>query len=232
MVVKRNINYGKYFMAFVFSFLIFVIGIMLGSYLSTERVDYLRDIANKQKLDYESLELQSLYLSTAELRNESCIVLSRILEQSLKTVADAQIKVESYIRQISDSRYNDIKREYSIAQIRYWLLDKKIKDICEMDSVSILYFYSDANCDDCGAQGAILTYLKEKLKDRLLIFALDYDFASEPLIELFKIEHNIDSIPSLVIANKSYTGLMTKEKLLEEICPVYESKPELCSDIQ
>ena len=215
-------------MAFVFSALIFVLGVMIGNLLSKERVDYLKDVAYKQRLDYESLDLQSLYISTTNLRNESCSALGKILEQSLKSVADAQSKVELYIKQRNDPRYSDIKREYSTAQIRYWLLDKKIKDICKIDSVSILYFYSDKECQDCGAQGTVLTYLKEKIGDRLLVFSLDSDFSQEPLIALVAINHNIIEVPSLVLENKSYSGLFAKESLLKEICPLYEAKPGLC----
>ncbi len=228
MVELRKISTSKYIMAFIFSSLIFVIGVLVGNSLSKERVDYLRDIADKQQLDYKSLELQSLYISSFELRNESCRAFREILEKSLDDVAKAQEKVEMYMRQRSDARYDDIKRDYSMAQIRYLLLDKKVREICNFDTASLLYFYSDKECPDCSPQGTILTYLKEKMKDRLLIFSLDIDFKQEPLIDLFAVKYNITEVPSIIVNETLYFGLMKKEEILESLCQLYENKPDIC----
>lgn len=228
MVVIRKISREKYIMAFIFATLIFVLGVLVGSYLSKERVDYLQDIANKQQLDYKSLELQSLYISSFEMQNESCTAFRKILEKSLDDVATAQGKVEMYMRQRNDARYDDIKRDYSMAQIRYLLLDKKIKDICNFDTASLLYFYSNKECPDCNPQGTILTYLKEKIQDRLLIFSLDADFKPEPLIEFFALKYNITKTPSIIINDTIYQGLMKKEEILAAICQVYRDKPDIC----
>lgn len=228
MVSKREISKNRYLIAFVFSCLIFIIGIFVGNFLSDERVSYLKDIAYKQQLDYQSLELQSLYLTSFKLENESCIAFKKVLEESLVNVAAAQAKAELYMRQKSDKRYDDIKREYSIAQIRYLLLDKKLREICNFDTVPLLYFYSDKECADCSPQGTILTYLKEKIKDKLLIFSLDVDFQGEQLIGLFEAQYNITIVPSILINETLNAGLLKKEELLESICPLYKAKPGIC----
>lgn len=226
--VKRRISKEKYILAFIFSSLIFVVGVFVGSLLSNERVNYLKDVAYKQQLDYESLELQSLYVSSVELKNESCSAFRKILDKSLNDVAQAQSKVELYMRQREDNRYNDIKREYSMAQIRYLLLDKRVREICKFDTVSILYFYSDKQCQDCSPQATVLTYLKEKIKDKLLIFSLDVDFSEEPLIDLFEAKYNVTEVPSIVINETFYSGLMNKEDILGGICGMYATKPDVC----
>jgi hypothetical protein len=228
MVGTRRISASKYIIAFIFSTLIFVIGVLVGNALSKERIDYLKEIADKQQLDYKSLELQSLYISSFELKNESCLAFRKILEKSLDDVAKAQGKAEMYMKQRNDARYDDIKRDYSMAQIRYLLLDKKVRDICKFDTASLLYFYSDKECPDCSPQGTILTYLKEKMQDKLLIFSLDVDFKQEPLIELFKLKYNITAVPSIIVNEAVYQGLMKKEEVLQAICPLYGDKPDIC----
>lgn len=225
---SRRISKEKYIIAFVFAAFVFVIGVLVGNALTKERVDYLKDLANKQQLDYKSLELQSLYISSFEMRNESCLAFRKILETSLDDVAKAQSKVEMYMRQKSDIRYEDIKRDYSMAQIRYLLLDKKVREICKFDTASLLYFYSDKACPDCDPQGTILTYLKEKMGDRLLIFSLDIDFKQEPLIDLFAVKYNITKVPSLIINGTLYSGLINKEEILNPLCRLYENKPGIC----
>lgn len=229
--IKRRVSLEKYILAFVFSGLIFIVGVFVGSFLSNERVSYLKDIAYKQQLDYKSLELQSLYLTSFELKNESCLAFKKILEKSLSDVAEAQLKVEAYMKQKNDDRYIDMKREYSMAQIRYLLLDTKIREICKFDTASLLYFYSDKECPDCGPQGTVLTYLKEKIKDRLLIFSLDFDFSQEPLIDLFEVKYNVTMVPSIVINNTLYSGLLKMDEILSKICVMYTIAPDICNTI-
>ena len=230
MVTNREISKKRYITAFIFACLVFIIGIFVGNFLSNERVSYLKDIAYKQQMDYQSLELQSLYINSLEVDNESCHAFKKVLEESLDNVAVAQSKVELYMKQKSDKRYDDIKREYSIAQIRYLLLDKKLREICKFDTIPLLYFYSDRDCADCSPQGTILTYLKSKIKDKLLVFSLDADFLNEPLIDLFEVKYNVTEVPSIIINETLHKGLLKKEDLLKEICPMYRTKPDTCDE--
>ncbi|MFH0831324.1 MAG: hypothetical protein V1886_00440 [archaeon] len=229
-MVKREVSIKRYATAFVFTCLIFIIGIFVGNFFSDGRVDYLKDLAYQQQLDYRSLELQSLYISSFEISNESCLAFKKVLERSLEDVASAQSKVEMYMRQENDKRYTDIKREYSMAQIRYLLLDKKLREICNFDTVPLLYFYSDRECPGCNPQGTILTYLKEKIKDKLLIFSLDVDFADEPLIDLFEVRYNVTEVPSILINDTLHEGIILKEDILNEICNLYKTAPGICRE--
>jgi len=177
---KRIISKKRFFLAFVLTCFIFLIGILVGYTLTIGRTSYLEDIAYKQKLDYESLQLQSLYLDLSAT-NVSCSIFNKILETSLNDVASAQAKVDFYIQESSKKSYTEIKRDYLLAQMRYWLLNQRIKETCQGKHTSVLYFYSNEECVECGAQSTILSYLKEKLKDRLLVFSLDADFKEEPM---------------------------------------------------
>ena len=134
------------------------------------------------------------------------------------------------MKESSEKSYTELKREYIISQMRYWLLNKKIKESCPAKHVSVLYFYSNEECDDCGPQGTILSYLKEKLKDRLLIFSLDADFVDEPMINILKETYNITETPSIVIEEEVFNNLVNKEDITKKICSYYDKKPMLCLD--
>ena len=227
---KRKLSWKKYVLALVLTCLIFLIGVLVGNTLTIERTTYLEDVAYKQKLDYESLQLQSLYLDL-KATNASCSTFNHILETSLNDVANAQARVDFYMMESKNKgkkSYTELKRDYILAQVRYWLLNEKIKENCEPEHVSVLYFYSNEDCLECGAQGTILTYLKEKLKDKLLIFSLDADFIDEPMVNLLKQTYNITKIPSLVIKENVHDRLVSKDELVEDLCSFYESKPSLC----
>ena len=224
---ERKISTKKYILAFILTLFIFLIGLLVGYTLTSQRTSYLEEIAYKQKLDYESLQLQSLYLDLSA-SEASCAIFNNILETSLNDVADAQAKVDFYIKESSKEDYRELKRDYVLAQIRYWLLNEKIKQNCKGEQVSILYFYTNEECVECGAQGTILSYLKDKLQDKLLVFSLDSDFIEEPMVNVLKQTYNITQIPSIVVEDKVFGQLIGKDDLIKEICSHYIEKPELC----
>jgi len=213
----RKTSTKKYIFAFVLAVAIFLLGILLGSFLAGERVNYFQDFSDKQKLDYESLQLQLFYMSSMSNKSESCNTFSKILEQSLEDVGNAQEKVEQYSKQYNKPEYSILKREYSLAQIRYWILNEEVKKSCETNTISLLYFYSN-DCNDCKTQETILLYLKDKFKQNLLIFSVDAGFTEEPIISLLKEKYNINTTPSIVIGDKTLSGIVTKEDLFKEIC--------------
>jgi hypothetical protein len=223
---ERKVSVGKMGLAFILTCFIFLIGLLVGYTLTSERTGYLEDIAYKQKLDYESLQLQSLYLDLNS-NNASCGVFNNILETSLNDVGNAQAKIDLYIQESNDKNYVDLKRDYLLAQTRYWLLNQRVKS-CSSEQVSILYFYSNEECIECGAQGTILTYFKEKFKDKLLIFSLDSDFEAEPMINVLKQTYNITKVPSIIVGDEFMEGLVSKDELLDILCPSYLHPPEIC----
>ena len=124
---KRIISKRRFALSLVLTSFIFLIGILVGYTLTAERTDYLEEISYKQKIDYESLQLQSLYLDLSAT-NVSCHIFNKILETSLSDVGNAQSKVDFYIQETSKKSYTELKRGYLLAQIRYWLLNQRIKD--------------------------------------------------------------------------------------------------------
>lgn len=124
---------------------------------------------------------------------------------------------------INQQDFNNLKREYTLAQVRYWLLAKKAKDVCNRDIISVLYFYSSQNtCQQCNNQGFILTYAKKMFGDSLLIFSFDSGFKEEPLIDLMLKTYNISSYPSLVIGDKKY-GFTDTNQLIGILCSDYQN---------
>ncbi len=229
---RRSANKSRYLIAFVITILIFSLGVALTLLITSYRTDVLAKSNRLQKLDYDSLQLQYLYFEAfKDLKN--CKAANKALEENINNLDRTRVRLEKYIEGIYTSKNEDLdllKREYSLAQIRYWLLAKQTKKVCPSDRVSILYFYSNVKCDDCGAQGTILTYLKSVFEDKLLIFAFDADFDQEPLIPILREAFNVTSSPTLVIDDKNYEGLQRKEQILAEICSIYKEKPDACKE--
>ncbi len=229
MVVVRSLRKGRYIVAFFLTSAIFIIGILLGSLISEYRSSAISDLSKAQRLDYDSLQLQYLQIGVF-LQQKDCAAAAKALDKNLNALEMTRLKLEGYMSTpVSGTKDFDIlKREYLLAEIRYWFLLKQTENVCKRDAVSLLYFYSTSNCQDCSTQGTILTYLKDKLGDKLLVFSLDSGFSQEPMIDILKNAYDIKSTPSMIIQNQKYDGLHTKEELLSIICKNYESLPDVC----
>ena len=165
-MVTRKISRKKYLIALIFTILIFVAGLILGLILTGQRTEFLSEKYDLQQLDYDSTQLQYLYLKTLS-ENKDCNVAIETLEQNIYNLEKLRIKLENYIAQTfneNNEEYMKLKRSYTLAEIRYWLLTLEAEKVCDKEFVSILYFYSNKDCLDCQAQGNILTVLQLESK--------------------------------------------------------------------
>ena len=185
-MVERKIYWKQHLIALVITIIIFSIGILLGVQLTETRVTELQEKNQEQQADYESLQLQYAFL-TNQPKNTSCTAFSKALERNVYDLENTRIKVEQYLQNDnSQAGLQQLKRAYSLAEIRYWLLAEQAQEQCNNNIVNILYFYQrDDICDSCSTQGYILTDLKDTFKEKLLIFSFDLDL-EEPLIDIFQ----------------------------------------------
>lgn len=227
MTVDRRIYVKKHIAAFVITLIIFSIGIAIGLKISDARISLITNTARLQQAQFESIQLQYAFLNAAE--NTTCAAFRTTLDQNVYDLENARLKLESYLEEdAGEEEFLIAKREYMVTELRYWLLAKQAKKICGEDTVSILFFYRrNVLCDTCSTQGIILTYLKERFKDKLLVFSLDVD-ADEPMIKILKSTYNITQAPSVVVEEKRFHGLTKKEELEEEICRRYTTQVEEC----
>lgn len=229
----RQVSKKKHIIAASLAIAIFLMGLFLGVIVNKQRAAVTGQKTEISKLDYDSLQVQYLFLTSILENEENCVAASKALEENINELGILGNKLDSYMRDqaiFNEESFRTLKREYILAELRYWLFAKKVKAVCKGDGVSILYFYSDIVCDKCRTQGVILSYLKGKLEDKLLNFALDFDFVQEPMINILKTSYGITTIPTLVIDEKKYEGFYTEEELLYIICPLYKEKLTVCED--
>lgn len=231
-MVERRISREKYIIAAILTILIFGLGLVLGVVLTDKRIGQADLVNNLQQQEYDSIQLQYLLLKTLE-SEESCPAAIKTLENNIFELDNARVKLESYIEKSlnpeESADFISLKRRYTLSEIRYWLLVKEAEKICKNSFVTILYFYSNKKCDDCGSQGTILTYLKEKFGEKVLIFAIDRDFKQhEPLIEVLEKAYDVQEVPTLIVNEQKFPGLAMREQLLQEVCPHYKEPIPVC----
>ena len=221
---------GRYLLAGFITLLIFLLGMLLGLVVEGKRVDYIQTQSKSQNLDFVSLQLQ--YQLISELSQErNCPAVSAAFNDFLKELGKTEERLIEYDKEatINKEDFALLKQEYVQAEVNYWMLAKRTKDVCKSDFVTLLYFYAPSEiCKECDNQGFVLTYLKDKLKDKLLIFSFDSSFTNEQIIGMLTKTYNITAYPTLILENETVSGFHDSSYLMKEICKYYNNTPEIC----
>jgi hypothetical protein len=221
-MVKRRVAWEFYIVSAAITLFILFMGIYLGIFLSKGKIEQLQSELKSLKLKQEDLMFElSLF---ALNKNISCNILTQALEKVVDEAGKLGDKVSLYetTEKIKDESFYELKKDYTLTLIRYWIYVEEIKKNCDKGNlVTVLYFYSNRDCFDCLSQGTILTYMKQKYPQNLMVFALDYDLDLS-IISSLKRVYGVQKVPSLVINGEKYEGLVTLEKLSEILCSKYK----------
>jgi hypothetical protein len=232
--VDRKIEFKTYIIVGVLTLLVFSLGLALGIIMENERGKSLEKASKEQELNYMSLQFQHLYITTLQNESSSCPAFKATLRNSIRDLSDSLVRLENYKAEsnFNKEEFDRLSRVYILDNLKYWLFAKKTKDLCDMDLVTILYFFSTKHCSKCPDQGVILTYFKKIFSDRLLIFPIDTDMEKdERAITLLKIRYNITRYPSLVLGDEVDSYIVSKNELNTLICQAFNTEQEECKNI-
>lgn len=193
-------DWRKYLITLVITGVIFLTAIYLNNYFNNKRIENIQAIQNSISTDIASSEVQFSLLGDLSCKN----VDDSILSPELNSLADRIQYGEQNIGN-TNSDIVQLKKDYSLLEIKDYLLMKQIDDRCKIPSAFILYFYSNNQCNDCTRQGYVLDALKQQYPT-LRIYSFDYDLdlsAVKTLITINKINGNL---PAIVIDDKVYYG--------------------------
>lgn len=229
-MVKRKMSWEKYLIALLMTALIFFSGLMLGLVVENKRAEYIQERTRREQLDFSSLQLQYRFVDLFSKEN-NCDALSKTFDENIKQLEKSREKLESYKKEatLNEKDFNLLKREYIMAQVRYWILAKRTRDVCNFEYSTVLYFFGPSqDCSLCDEQAFILTYLKKKLGMKILNFAFDATYNEEPLINLLVDVYEVENLPTLVINGKVHDKFMSKDDILKEVCPSYDENVSIC----
>lgn len=210
-------DWKKYVIVLFITSTIFISGLWLSNYLNNKKINQLKSIENNISLDLMSSETQFDLL-----QEQSCEDVSSgtILSSELNSLADKISYSENNIG-IDNVDVISLKKSYSLLEIKDYLLMKKIRERCGENSIFILYFYKNDNCNDCTKQGYVLTSLREKYPD-LRVYSFDYNLDLSAIRTMTSIYKVPDDLPAIVINGKVYRGLHTVEEI-EKTFPELET---------
>lgn len=225
---RQKIKKSRYLAITVITLSIFILGIFFGSFIDTLKYEYVKETIKTQKLDLSSLQVQSLFILSLE-KNQSCRALEEVIINNLKTLQPVLAKLIEYEEgeKKFDKEYIELKREYIQANIRYFLLAERSRELCNSNYVSVIYFF-DERCELCKLEGFILTNLRNYFNGSLLVFPIDSDFKEEPLVNVLIKTYNVTSYPTLVIEDEIIRKYLPIEELKEKICSKFLEEKKEC----
>jgi hypothetical protein len=209
------IDTKKYFFTFLITSAIFVTAFFASSFFSNKRVEGVKSIQDTIAIDILSSETQFDLLKEVPCSNVGDTMLSAELSE-----LGAKLSHTENDRGEKDNDVLYLKKYYSLLQVKDYLLSKKLVEKCGVAKkpVFIIYFYSNkGDCPDCEKEGYVLTRLKEIYPD-LRVYSFDFNLELSVVDSLKKIYRISDTMPALVIEDKTYTGFKTLEEL-EELLP-------------
>ena len=205
---REKTDWLKYFYAFLITVIIFLTAIYISNYLSNQKMSQLKTMEDKISLDTLSSETQFSLLSESSCKDIGDDTLSSEVDQLGDKLAYTEGKIGS-----NDPDFQNLKTEYSLLEIKDYLLMKQISAKCQDKPVFILYFYSnEGSCADCQNEGYVLTQLHE-MYPQIRIYSFDYDF-DIPTIDTLKSMYDIkDNLPAMYIDGKIQYGLKNTDEI-------------------
>jgi thiol-disulfide isomerase/thioredoxin len=207
-------EWKKYAYTFLITAVIFATAIMMSSFFSQKKMNEIKNIESRIAVDILASETQFSLLSELTCRDIS----SNFLSKELAELGD-KLSYTEQNRGSRDTEVINLKRYYSLLQIKDFLLMQKIKDRCGNDTLFIIYFYSNLKdkCPDCSKEGLVLTRLRQEYPD-LRVYSFDYDLDLSALQTLISIYDIRDVQPALIVNDKVYYGYISIEEI-KEIMP-------------
>lgn len=217
----HQIDFRRYIAAFAITAVIFFTAIFVSDYFNEKRVEEIRLMEERMSIDILSLETQFDLLE--EL---SCDQISEdsVLSAELNSLAKRLNYTEAQLG-FDNETVDILKRQYSLLQIKDYLLMKRIADKCDLSPVFMLYFYSNrGDCKDCIRAGHVLTYLREQYPT-LRVYSFDYNLDIPVLKTLTSINEVENNLPAVVVGGEVYYGIQNLEDI-ESLLPILETLKE------
>lgn len=180
-------------------------------YLNRARIAELTAIEDQLSIDTLSLDTQFSLLAAAPCDSAAS---STTLTSELSDLGNRLAYAESQLG-TNNAQVIRLKEQYSLLEIRDYLITKRLAAACGARPVAVLYFYSNAgDCGDCNKAGYALSYLHDTYP-ALRVYSFDYNLDLGALKTFITVEKVKVPLPAFVINGKhsnSFTSLADLEK--------------------
>ena len=203
----------KYFYALLITLAIFLGLTWLSNYFDAQRLNEVKAIDASISTDILSSETQFDLLKETPCEDLGVSSLS----QELDSLGSRLSFLESS-RGTNDAQVIGLKLNYSLLEIKDFILMQSLSEKCHTKPVFVLYFYSNSgDCPSCSDMGAVLTALREDYP-AVRVYSFDYHANLSAVDTFEKIYKVKDELPATVIHGKPIYGLQSLSAI-EDLMP-------------
>jgi hypothetical protein len=178
-------------------------------YLNRERVAELTAIEDQLSIDTLSLDTQFSLLEAAPCGSNAD---GLGLSGELSDLGDRLSYAENQLG-TNNAQVVRLKEQYSLLEIRDYLITKQLAAACGTKPVTVLYFYSNAgDCEDCDKAGYALSYLRTTYPT-LRVYSFDYNLDLGALKTLIGVAKVKSDLPAFIIDGKTTYGFTSLDDL-------------------
>jgi hypothetical protein len=216
----REVAKYRYLFAAVLTLVVFMFGMLFSNFMDTQRSASLQNEVNNNMVNIESQQLQLSYLQSGDVR--SCEAMQAGVESIVRDYNSRLNQVQQYQDRtfFQEQRFETIRKRYVISGIRYWLFVNELKENCDMNANTVLFFtknLENEECDGCEYVGRQLELLKNQYGESVLIFSVPMDM-DDGMVDVLEQQYNISEAPAVVInQNNTLRGSYSKTELEREI---------------
>ncbi len=205
-------NFQKYFITFLVTCSIFTLAWYGSTFFGNQKIKNIQDMQNKIAIDILSSETQFALLEDLSCEEVTSTVIS-------DEIAELASKINFAEQENSSSTELELlKKQYTILQVKDFLLNKRIAEKCKKPLATILYFYGTEDlCTDCVKQSYALDAIRQKYPS-VRVYAFDYNLDLSTMQALIASYRVPAVLPALVIERKTLSGFQGVEEI-EAILP-------------
>lgn len=207
----------KYILAFLITAAIFGTAFYIETKLDAQRLADIQAAEQSVSVDILSSETQYELLGNLDCKT---IEENPVLSTELNSLA-SRLEVAENNLGTNNPEVIQLKEQYSLLEIKDYLLLEQIANKCRIKPVFILYFYSNAgDCPECSQEGDVLTYLREEYPS-LRVYSFDYNLGLSALRTLTSLRQVKGPLPALIINDRppvyGFKNLDDMQSLMPEL---------------
>lgn len=219
------IDWKKYVITFIMTATVFGTAIVINNYFNRARVTEMKSLYESISTDILSSETQFSLLSELSCKEVGSKILSQELGELARKIEFTEKNVGTSSRDIVQ-----LKKFYSLLEIKDYLLMKRITERCGQKIMFAFYFYANGDkCEECIKAGNTLTKLREQYPE-LRVYSFDYFLdlsVIKTLISIFNIQ---DTLPAIVMGDKVFYGYKSIDELEKILRTAYPREMQMIDD--
>lgn len=198
----------RYIVVLFITLTLFLTAVWLSSFVNDRKLSDIKAVQDKVSIDIMSSETQFQLLQGFSCKDVSAATLSSELNNLAEKISYSEQNINK------KDEVKDLKKYYTLLQIKDYLIMQKIKEKCNVPVVPIFYFYTTSeNCANCVKESAVLSKLRDEYPE-LRVYSFDYNLdlsALQTLIKIFKVKDT--ELPAIYMNDTLHTGFQDENDI-------------------